>query len=197
MIEIIVYPKTGANSFIEFDEADVYAQSSYYYTEWNLLSDEDKKVYLVRAFQQMVIVPGLVAPALELSYVIDDALAQVQDDNLVIVVSDIQTQTEGALECLPYAQVDLALWNLHQVNNPYVPVSSGSTGATIKKASVGPISVEYDLGTATATSTDDSCTDECPAIFPDSVMHCLEKFGADFTKEEELSFQQLLFTRGC
>ncbi len=197
MIELIVYPASGANSFISFVEGDEYAQTSQYYLEWNILSDDDKSRYLIQAFNQMVIVPGLVAPSVVLSFVIDDLLVQIVDDAGIEVVSDLQTETEGALECLPHAQVDLALWNLHQVNNPYVPVSTGSTDAVITKAKVGPISVEYDTSATVSPVSNPSCDPECPAEFPDSVMHCLEKFGATFEEPDVLHFQQLMFTRGC
>ncbi len=198
-MELIVYPEKGANSFIDFDDADAYAQTSLYYIEWNVLTDDDKTRYLMNAYKQIIIQPGLTLPGVYLSFVIDDLLVQVVDDSGIFVVSDLQTDTEDALGCLPYAQVDLALWNLHQVNNPYIaPGSSGSTGTTdvIKKAKVGPISVEYETSSAVPV-TNPSCEDECPEEFPDTVKYCLEQFGAEFIDDDVLHFQQLMFTRGC
>jgi hypothetical protein len=62
MVNLILYPNPGANTFVSLIDADSLAEQFLWYNTWSTLVDDEKSRYLIQAYRRILALPGISLP---------------------------------------------------------------------------------------------------------------------------------------
>ncbi len=93
MLQLRIYPLSGANTFIGLAEADHILNYSVDYLNWESLSAEDKTRYLIKAFDDIIMLEGLTIPSPT-----PECLKEAQADTALRYITNAQQDIDGKIK---------------------------------------------------------------------------------------------------
>ncbi len=142
-------------------------------------------IYPAVGYNSFVTLPE--ANTLADQFMTEDAWNALSDDDKMrrltqaffFIEGTIETMPAGPEECLNTTQVEMALF----YNDTNYGGGGSSSGGEIKKAQVGPISVEYTEGTQ-FTAEDN------PLGIPERSYNCLDSYGIEFISSNQFRLKR-------
>ncbi len=93
MLQLRIYPISDANTFIGLAEADFILNYSTDYQDWEALSAEDKTRYLIKAFNDIIMLEGLTIPSPT-----PECLKEAQADTALRYITNALSDVDGKIK---------------------------------------------------------------------------------------------------